>query len=73
MLQTTGLSKNLPSSMNLAERDKVGTVGDGGACEDKTVTRLLSKNLNKVTGYLTSETRLVFSKLRKAFTKALIL
>ena len=59
--------------MDVAESYKVGTVNASGDCEDKTVKRLLSKNLNKATGYLTPKARLRFTKLRKTFTKALIL
>ena len=59
--------------MNIVELDEVGIVGGSGNCEDETVKRSLSKNSNEVTGYLTSETRLAFNKLRKAFTKAPIL
>ena len=59
--------------MDVAERDKVGTVGSGGDCEDETLKRLTSKNLNITMGYLTSKARLAFNKLKKAFTKAPIL
>ena len=72
MLQTTRSSKNLPSLIDVAERDKVHTVGGGGNCDDKTVKRLPSKNLNRATGYLTPKARLPFTKLRKAFIKAQI-
>ena len=57
----------------MAERDKVGIMRGNGDCKDKLVKRLLSKNLNGTTGYLTSKARLMFSKLRKMFTKAPIL
>ena len=73
MLQITGSSKNLPSSMDMAESDEVSTICGGGNCEDKTVKRLLSKNSNGAIDYLTPKTRLALTKLRKAFTKALIL
>ena len=57
----------------MAERDEIGTVDGGGDCEDKMIKRLLSKNLNGAMGYLIPKARLPFTKLRKAFTKALIL
>ena len=56
--------------MNVAERDEVDTVGRGSDYEDKTIKRSLSKNSNGATGFLTSEARLVFTKLKKAFIKA---
>ena len=58
--------------MDLAEVDEV-SVDDGGDCEDKTVGRLLSKNSNGATGYLTSNARQAFTQLRQTFTKAPIL
>ena len=58
--------------MDVAEVDKVG-VGDGSDCEDKTVGRSPSKNLNEVTGYLTSDARRAFIQLRQTFTEAPIL
>ena len=61
MLQINGLSKNLLLLINVAECDKVNIVGNSGHYEDKTVKRLLSKNLNRATGYLTLETRLAFT------------
>ena len=57
----------------MAERDEVGIIGIGSDCGDKTVKRSPSKNLNGATGYLTPKARLAFTKLRKAFTKTLIL
>ena len=69
MLQTTRLSKNLASSIDVAERDEIDTVNCDDNCEDKTVKRSLSKNLNGTTGYLTPEARLAFIELRKVFTK----
>ena len=59
--------------MNVAESDKVGTIDNGGDCENETVKRSPSKNLNGATGYLISEARLMFTRLKKAFTKAPIL
>ena len=56
----------------MAERDNVSIVDDSGDHEDKIIKRLSSKNLNRAMGYLISKARLVFIKLRKAFTKALI-
>ena len=46
----------------MTEDTEVGSV-DGGDCEDETVKRLLliSKNLNKATGYLTPKARLAFT------------
>ena len=41
--------------------------------EDETIERLLSKNLNKTTSYLISNTKQAFTKLRQIFIKALIL
>ena len=73
MLQTTESSKNSPSLKDLAERDEVGIICSGDNCKDKTVERLPSKNLNRAIDYLTSKAWLAFTKLRKAFTKALIL
>ena len=55
--------------IDLAKRDEFGTVGSGGDCEDETVKRLLSKNLNGATGYLIAKARLAFTKLRKTFIK----
>ena len=55
--------------MDVAKFDKFGVSG-GVDCEDKTVGRSLSKNLNGATGYLTSDTRQTFIQLRQAFTKA---
>ena len=58
--------------MDVAEVNKVG-VGDGGDCEDETVRRSLSKNLNGATGYLTPDARQAFTQLKQTFTKAPIL
>ena len=38
----------------------------------KIVKKLMSKNLNKATEYLTSKIRLAFTQLKKVFIKALI-
>ena len=73
ILQTTRLSKNLTVLIDVAERNEIGIVGDGGNCEDKTIKTSLSKNLNRAIGYLTPKARLAFIKLSKVFTKALIL
>ena len=64
--------------MDVAESDEIsssgGSGGGGNNCEDGTVKKLLrSKNLNKATGYLTSNARQTFIKLKQVFTKALIL
>ena len=71
MLKTTRSAKNL--SFLMAENAKIGSLG-GGDCENKTVERspLTSKNSSRTTGYLILETRLAFTSLRKAFTKATI-
>ena len=58
--------------MNMAECDMVSTVSTNGDYKDKTVKKSPSKNLNRATGYPTSKARLVFTKLRKIFTKASI-
>ena len=57
----------------MAEDAKVGSISGRSDCENGTVKRLpRSKDLNKA-DYLTSEARLAFTQLRKAFTKAPIL
>ena len=58
--------------MDVAEVDEVA-VGDSGDCKDKTVGRLLFKNLNGATDYLTPDVRQAFTQLRQVFTKAPIL
>ena len=57
----------------MAKRDEVDIVGGVGDYKDETVKRSPSKNLNRFTSYFTPKTRLMFIKLRKAFTKAPIL
>ena len=52
----------------MAEVGEVGVGINGGNCEDKTVKRLPSKNLNQATDYLTLKVRLAFTELRKTFT-----
>ena len=42
----------------------------GSDCEDKTVKRLLSKNLNRATNYLIPNARQTFTQLRQTFTEA---
>ena len=54
----------------MAEDAEVGSISGNGDCKDKTVKKLLSKNLNRATDYLAPKARLVFTKLRKSFTKA---
>ena len=50
---------------------KGAEVGNGGSdCEDKTVKRLPSKNLNRVKDYLTLDARQAFIQSKQAFTKA---
>ena len=61
------------SLINRTERDKIVIFGNGGDYKNEMVKRLPSKNLNRAMDYLTPEARLVFTKLKKAFTKALIL
>ena len=58
--------------MALAKVDEVGISG-GSDYEDETVGRLLFKNLNGATSYLTPNARQTFTQLRQAFTKAPIL
>ena len=47
----------------MAKDAEVGSVGGGCDCEDETVKQLLliSKNLNRATGYLTTKARLMFT------------
>ena len=47
--------------MNKAEVDKFGTSNNGGDCENKTVGKLLSKNLNRAMDYLTPAARQAFT------------
>ena len=56
--------------MDVAESDVVDIIAGSGDCEDETVKRSSSKNLNGATDYLTPKARLAFTKLRKEFTKA---
>ena len=46
--------------MDVAEVDKVAVDG-GGDCEDETVGKLSSRNLNRVTGYLIPDARQTFN------------
>ena len=73
MLQTNRLSKNSPLLIDVAEYDEIATIDSGSDCENETVKRSSSKNLNRTTAYLTPKARLAFIKLKKAFTKVLIL
>ena len=73
MLQTIGSLKNLPLSIDMSKRNEFDIVGSGDDYKDETVERLPSKNLNGAIDYLTSKTMLTFTKLRKVFTKALVL
>ena len=59
----------------MVEDVEVGTIKDDGDCEDETVKKLafISKNSNEATGSLTPSAKQVFTQLRQAFTKALIL
>ena len=75
MLRTsfaTKSSKNLLLSIDVAEVDEF-EVGGANDCEDETVRRSLSKNLNRATGYLTPNVKQTVTQLGQAFTKALIL
>ena len=67
----TQSGKNSSLLVNVAEDAEVG-VGSNNR-EDETVGRSPSKNSNGVTSYLTPDARQVFTQLRQAFTKALIL
>ena len=73
MFKTTQSAKDL--SLSMVEDSEVGSVGDGGDCADETIEKLplVSKNSNEATGYLTPKLRLMFTQLRRMFTKALIL
>ena len=51
----------------MAEDAEVGSAGSN--CDNKTVKKSLSKNLNGATDYLTPDTRQTFTQLRQAFTK----
>ena len=65
----TRSSKNLLLSRDVVEVDEVG-IDDCGDCEDKTVGRLLLKNLNGATSYLTPKARQTVTQLRQTFTVA---
>ena len=58
----------------MTEDAEVGNVSNGNR-KNKIVKKLplISKNLNRATGYLTLKARLAFTQLKKAFTKAAIL
>ena len=56
--------------MDVAKSKEVGIIDGSDNCEDETVKRLSSKNLNRVVRYLILTTRLVFTQLKKALTKA---
>ena len=62
MFQITRLWKKLLSLIDIAKRDEVDIVSSGSSYKDKTTKRSLSKNFNKVIGYLTPKTRLAFTK-----------
>ena len=75
MLRTSSATRSLKNSLlslDIAEVDGVG-IGNGGDCENETVERSSSKNLNGAIGYLTPDARRAFTQLRQAFTKAPIL
>ena len=69
MLQITGSFKILLVLINIAESNEFGIIGGGDDYKDKIDKRLLFKNLNGAIGYLSLETRLALTQLRKAFTK----
>ena len=73
MLQKTRSLKYLLSLIDMVKCDEVGTIDDGDDCENKMVQKLSSENLNRLLGFLTLKAKLSFTKLRKMFTKALIL
>ena len=58
--------------MDIAENNKVGIINDCGNYKDKMVKKSLFRTSNKVTGCLTPKARLIFTQLKKTFTKALI-
>ena len=72
MLWTARSAENL--SLLMLENAEVDIVSVGD-CEDETVKKSLfiSKNPNGATSYLTPSAKRVFTQLRQAFTKALIL
>ena len=57
----------------MAEDAEVSSIS--GDCKNETVKKspLISKNLNRATGYLTPGAKQAFTQLRQAFTKAPIL
>ena len=59
--------------MNMAESHDVDIISSSGNKQDKTVKKLLFKKSNKASNYLIPKARLVFTQLRKTFTKAIIL
>ena len=72
MLTTTRSAENL--SLLVAEDAEVGLiVGDNYKNETVKRLSLLSKNSNRVTGYLTPNAKQTFTQLRQGFTKAPIL
>lgn len=89
MLKTLNLSENLPAAVKLAgDNERMGGTGDVESNLAKSKRLKKHSNLskfkkaifaksnmgaNKATRYLTSEARIAFSQLKKAFTKATIL
>ena len=59
--------------MNVAKNNEVGIINSGRDCNDKTVKKSLFKKSNRAMNYLTFKVRLIFTQLRKIFTKVLIL
>ena len=70
MLKTTRTAKNLSSSL-IAKDFKVNS--EDGDCENEMIKKSPSKNFNGAMSYLTPDAGWVFTQLRQAFTKALIL
>ena len=54
----------------MAESDEVGIIDSGGNYKNKIVKRLFFKNFDKIVRYLTPKVKLIFTTLKKAFTKA---
>ena len=47
--------------MDMAKSNEVSIISSGSDCEDKTIKRLLSKNMNGATGYLTPNAKQAFT------------
>ena len=66
-LSLTQLGKNLLLSFKKTKDIDIGA--NDGDYENKIIKKLLFKNSNKITSYLTTKARLTFILLKKAFTK----